>query len=332
MIEVGEAQRLLLEEAPVLGTEPARLAEALGRVLAEDAPADRDLPAGDASTMDGFALHAANRLAGNDPGCAAIEVGLGDVAFRARHDCVVAVTGVGFGVSVYVWDFPLWSSFYVRGGWTVRLARQESGMWAYLAVSGGVRTPPTLGSASTYLRGPFGGLDGRPLQAGDVLPTGTPSRSLHDLAARTLPEAARPHYGDNPVLDVILGPQEQYFTGESMQTFLSSDYAVSPASDRMGYRLEGAPLTHRGKAELLSEGMTTGAIQVPASGQPIVMMADSPTTGGYPKIGTIVSADLPLLAQCLPGRSRIRFRKTTVAKAQKKFRDLMSGLERVVEE
>lgn len=282
--------------------------------------------------MDGFALHAANRLAGNDPGCAAIEVGLGDVAFRARHDCVIAVTGVGFGVSVYMWDFPLWSSYYVRGGWTIRLDKLDSGMWAYLAVSGGVLTPPTLGSASTYLRGPFGGLDGRPLQAGDVLRSGISSQPLNDLAARTLPPEARPHYSDNPILDVILGPQERHFTGESMETFLSSDYAVSPTSDRMGYRLEGPALTHCRKKELISEGMTTGAIQVPASGQPIVMMADSPTTGGYPKIGTVVSADLPLLAQCSPGKNRIRFRKTTVVKAQKKFRELMRGLERVVEE
>jgi antagonist of KipI len=282
--------------------------------------------------MDAFAFHAANRLAGNDPNCAAIEIGLGDITFRARRDCVIAVAGVGFGVSVYIWDFPLWSSYYVRGGWTVRLAKQDAGTWAYVAVSGGVQTPPTLGSSSTYLRGPFGGFDGRPLQAGDVLRSGTPSRSLNNLAARTLPESARPHYGDNPILDVIMGPQEQYFTEESIETFLSSAYMVSPTSDRMGYRLEGVALTHRGSTELLSEGMTMGTIQVPASGQPIVMMADSPTTGGYPKIGTVASADLPLLAQCTPGKSAVRFRKTTVARAQKKFRELMRGLEMVVEE
>src|SRR5690606_16141785 len=101
---------------------------------------------------------------------------------------------------------------------------------------------------------------------------------------------------------------------------------------RMGYRLEGPTLTHCNKTELLSEGMTTGTVQVPSSGQPIVMMADSPTTGGYPKIGTVASADLPLLAQCVPGRSKIRFRRTTVAKAQKKYRELMRGLEEIVEE
>lgn len=282
--------------------------------------------------MDSFAFRAANFLAGNDPNCAAIEVGLGDITFRALNDCVIAVTGVGYGLSVYIWDFPLWSSYYVRGGWTVRLTKQDSGMWAYIAVSGGVQTPPTLGSASTYLRGPFGGLDGRQLQAGDVLRAGTLSRSLTDLAARTLPEIARPTYSDNPVLDIIMGPQEKYFTDESIGTFLSSEYTVSPISDRMGYRLDGAKLSHRNRTELISEGMTTGAIQVPLSGQPIIMMADSPTTGGYPKIGTVASTDLPLLAQCVPGKSKIRFRKTTVAKAQKKYCKLICGLERIVEE
>jgi antagonist of KipI len=282
--------------------------------------------------MDAFAFRAANSLAGNDPYSTAVEIGLGDIAFRALHDCVVSVAGVGFGLSIYIWDFPLWSSYYVRGGWTIRLTKLDSGMWAYLAISGGVRTPPVLGSASTYLRGPFGGLDGRQLQAGDVLRSGIPSRPLNELAARTLPESARPLYGDSPTLDVIMGPQEKYFTEESTAKFISQEYTVSSTSDRMGYRLEGPALVHRNKVELISEGMTMGAIQVPSSGQPIVMMADSPTTGGYPKIGTVASADLPLLVQCVPGKSKIRFRKTTVAKAQKKYRELTHGLEKVVEE
>jgi len=282
--------------------------------------------------MDAFAFRAANLLAGNDPNCAAVEIGLGDIILRALHDCVISVAGVGFGLSVYIWDFPLWSSYYVRGGWTIRLTKLDSGMWAYLAISGGVQTPPILGSSSTYLRGPFGGLDGRQLQTGDVLRAGTPSRPLNDLAARTLPEDARLQYSDTPIVDVIMGPQEDYFTEESIAKFISHEYTVSPTSDRMGYRLEGGKLIHRDKTELISEGMTMGAVQIPSNGQPIVMMADCPTTGGYPKIGTVASADLPLLAQCVPGKSKIYFRKTTVAKAQKKYRELMRELERIVDE
>lgn len=281
--------------------------------------------------MDPFAFRAANLLAGNDPHCAAVEIGLGGIALRALHDCVVSVAGVGFALSIYIWDFPLWSSYYARSGWTIRLNKLDSGVWAYLAISGGVQTPLVLGSSSTYLRGAFGGLDGRRLQAGDVLRSGIPSRPLNELAARTLPESARPAYSDHPTMDVVMGPQEKYFTDDSTATFMSQAYEVSPNSDRMGYRLEGPALVHRDKVELVSEGMTMGTIQVPANGQPIVMMADSPTTGGYPKIGTVVRADLPLLAQCAPGKGRIRFRRTTVAQAQEKARRLMGRLEGSIE-
>ena len=284
--------------------------------------------------MDSFAFNAANALAGNSPNGAAIEIGLGDITLRALRDCVISVAGVGYALSIYIWDFPLWSSYYVRAGWTIRLTKLDTGMWAYLAITGGVLSKPVLGSVSTNLRARFGGLEGRQLQAGDILKSGIPARAISELAARTLPESARPAYSDTPIVDVILGPQEKYFTSESIATCfaMSHEYMVNTTSDRMGYRLKGKPLIHRNKSELISEGLTTGAIQVPASGQPIVMMADSPTTGGYPKIGTVASADLPLLAQCVPGRSKIRFRKTTVAKAQKKYRELMSGLERIVEE
>ena len=282
--------------------------------------------------MDAFAFQAANVLAGNPINRAALEIGLSDISFRAICDCVISVTGFGYGLSIYVWDFPLWSSYYVRAGWTIRLTKQDSGMWAYLAIAGGVQAQPVLDSVSTNLRGHFGGLDGRQLQVGDVLSSGSTYPSLNDLAARTLPQEARPAYGDHPIVDVIMGPQEKYFTDESIVTFLSQEYSVSTTSDRMGYRFEGAALKHRNKVELISEGMTMGAIQVPASGQPIVMMADSPTTGGYPKIGAVASADLSLLAQCVPNKSKIRFRETTVTKAQKKYRELMSGLKKIVEE
>lgn len=282
--------------------------------------------------MDAFAFRAANALAGNAVECAALEIGLGDTTFQALQDCVLAVTGAGYKLSIYIWEFPLWSSFFVRAGWKIQFNKMDAGMWAYLAVTGGFQTEPVLNSRSTYLRGALGGLQGRQLQADDVIKTGNFSHSSFESAAHTLPEAVRPAYAQNPVLDVILGPQTKYFTDEGVETFLSGEYSISLTSDRMGYRLEGPVLTHHNKTELISEGMTFGAIQVPANGQPMIMMADCPTTGGYPKIGTIASADLPLLAQCVPNKSRIRFRETTVAKAQKKYRTLISGLDKIVEE
>ena len=283
-------------------------------------------------SMDIFAFQAANVLAGNPVEYAGIEIGLGDAIFQPTQDCVIAVTGAGYQLSISVWEFPLWSSFFVRAGWNIRLNKINDGMWAYLAVTGGVQTQPMLDSRSTYLRGGFGGLEGRQLEIGDVIPTGVSSHLAYELAARTLPEEARPNYDIHPTLEVILGPQTSYFTEESIETFLSSEYSIRLTSDRMGYRLEGPPLSHRGKTELISEGMTFGAIQIPANGQPIVMMADCPTTGGYPKIGTIVSADLPLLAQCVPNKSRIRFRQTTVEKAQSRYRKLISRLDKIIED
>jgi antagonist of KipI len=282
--------------------------------------------------MDVFAFRAANALAGNAREYALIEIGSGDITFQVRQDCVIAVTGAGYRLSVYIWDFPLWGSFFVRSGWEIRLHKSGNGMWAYLAVQGGIQVESVLGSHSTYLRGAFGGINGRPLQVGDVIKAGVPSRSPDELAARTLPEAARPNYQAHPTLDIIMGPQTDCFTKEGIVTFFASEYSISLTSDRMGYRLEGPPLTHRSQTELISEGMTFGAIQVPSNGQPIVMMADCPTTGGYPKIGTVASADLPLLVQCTPNKGKIRFRETTVEKAQEKYLELMKGLDRIVEE
>lgn len=306
--------------------------EANGLVTVQDAGRKgwRQVGVPGSGPMDSFALQAANALAGNPIKSAAIEIGLGDVTFQAIQNCVIAITGTGYQLSIYIWEFPLWGSFFVRAGWKIRLNKTDHGMWAYLAVPGGVQTPSILGSQSTYLRGAFGGLEGRQLQAGDRITSA--SHFSYELAGRTLPEENRPKYQENPILGVIMGPQWDYFTKESIETFLSSEYSISLTSDRMGYRLEGPPLTQRGNKELISEGMTSGAIQVPSNGLPIVMMADGPSTGGYPKIGAVASADLPLIAQCVPGKSRIRFRQTTVTKAQNKFRSLMNGLERIVEE
>jgi biotin-dependent carboxylase-like uncharacterized protein len=276
--------------------------------------------------MDALAFQAANLLVGNSSNAAALEIGSGDLVLRSLQDCVIAVAGTGYSLSVYTWTFPLWDSCFVRSGWTIRLQKSGFGMWAYLAVAGGFENEAVLGSHSTYLRGHFGGHDGRLLQAGDVLECKTPAHPLMELSARTLIEDARPAYQESPVVEVIPGPQKERFEDKSIETFLSSPYKLSLSSDRMGYRLEGPRLHHLGGADLTSEGMTMGAVQVPADEQPIVMMADCATAGGYPKIASIISADLPLLAQCTPGKDRVRFRETTVEAAQEKYRALMQKM------
>ncbi len=283
--------------------------------------------------MDALAFQAANLLVGNSADAALLEIGAGGLLLQAAGECVIAVAGLGCSLSVQGREFPLWDSCFVRRGWTVQLNWTGTGMWSYLAVAGGFDVPAVLGSRSTFWRARLGGLDGNLLQTGDLLPVGQPARWPSLLAARSLAEAARPAYSQNPRIEVILGPQADRFTSDSLDSFLSEAYLVSPASDRMGYRLEGHVLRHREGADLVSEGMLAGVVQVPADGQPIVMMADCATTGGYPKIACVTSASLPLLAQCTPGQGEVRFRVTSVQAAQEAYRGMMDRLRKgIVEE
>jgi antagonist of KipI len=268
--------------------------------------------------MDWFAYRAANILAGNPSNATVIEIGLGEAVFRAKRNCVLAVTGAGYEVSNYVWTFPLWTSFFVRAGWIVHIKKKSGGNWAYLAAAGGFEVNPILGSCSTYLRGELG----KVIHAGDLLQTGKPSNELLKLAAQNFPVEKYMAYSQSPIVEVIAGPQKDRFTEKGFQTFLNSEYTLSKSFDRMGYRLEGHVIAHSAGADLISEGMTMGSVQVPANGQPIVMMADAPTTGGYPKIANIVKSSLPLLAQCEAGLSKIRFKETPVEEAQEKYRKL----------
>ena len=273
--------------------------------------------------MDWFAHRAANALTGNPLDSAAIEVGLGEAVFQARQDCVVAVTGAGYEVATYIWTFPLWTSFYVRAGLHIHVKKINGGNWAYLAAAGGFDVHSVLGSRSTYLRGGLGDS----IHAGDLLHIGKPACEFDELAARTFPVGEYMVYCQSPIVEVIPGPQKERFTDDGIQTFLNSEYTLSTSFDRMGYRLEGKPIAYASDAGMISEGMTIGSVQVPASGQPIVMMADGPTAGGYPKIANVTRASLPLLAQCKAGVSRVQFRETTVESAQAQYRELFKGLQ-----
>lgn len=268
--------------------------------------------------MDWFAYRAANNLLGNYPNATILEIGLGEITLHALRDTTLAVTGAGYQVANYIWTFPLWTSFYVRAGWRAHVKKISGGNWAYLAIAGGFESPSILGSRSTYLRGGLGSA----ICAGDILQTGKPAHELGKLAARNFPLEKYMNYSQSPVIEVISGPQKDRFTEDGIQTFYGSAYTLSNLFDRMGYRLDGKPISHLTSADLVSEGMMMGSIQVPANGQPMVMMADAPTTGGYPKIANVIRADLPLLAQCEAGVSKIRFRETTVEKAQEKYREL----------
>jgi antagonist of KipI len=170
-----------------------------------------------------------------------------------------------------------------------------------LGVAGGIDVPPVMGSRSTYLLGRFGGLEGRPLKAQDKLPIGASAAPWNVLVERTFPESLRPPYQKSPRLRAILGPFQDFFSEEGIATFLSSNYTITPNSDRMGYRLQGSPVTRQKTGELITCGLANGTVQVPPNGQPIILLTDRQTIGGYPIIATVIHADIPLLAQSAPG-------------------------------
>ncbi len=279
-----------------------------------------------AGAMDPLALRAANMLVGNRSDAAALEITLRGPTLRTTADCLIAVAGADLSLRVNGWDMPPWTAVLVRRGWLIEFGPRRTGCRPVLAISGGIDIPAVLGSRSTYLPGRFGGIEGRALQPGDVLPVGPPAVDIFRAAGRSIPAAILPPYSDTPTLRVVLGPQDDCFAATGLATFLCSAYQVGSASDRMGYRLQGPIIAHGGPAEIVSDGIPCGAVQVPADGQPIVMMADRQTVGGYPKIATVIGADIPLLAQCLPGQSVVRFLPVGVPEAHTCQREMAGAL------
>lgn len=271
-----------------------------------------------AGAMDPFALRVGNLLLGNAEGEAALEVTIGGFTLEVLSHTVIAVTGADLGATLNGAPLPLWETVGVSPGETIGFTGPGSGARANLCVAGGVDVPRVLGSRSTYLRAQMGGYQGRALQAGDLLSTRASMGAVP--AGRRLTETLIPlHGGGEITLQVILGPQDNYFTPEGIGTLLSSWYTVSEQADRMGVRLEGPAIQHKATADIVSDGIVLGAIQVPASGQPIIMMADRQTTGGYTKIATVASVDIPRLAQAQPG-DRVRFQQVSVEESQAQLR------------
>jgi antagonist of KipI len=256
---------------------------------------------GTAGAMDRFALEVGNLLVGNPRGAAAIEVGLGGLRLRAFEDRVVAICGGDLGAGL-----PLWKSLRVRKDDEIRFRSPVRGAWAVLAVAGGIEAEELLGSRSTSVRERIG----RALAKGDLLRAGEPGRSSRE--GRALVEGAVPVLADPVEARVVMGPEP--FPEESVRAFLEGPFEVTPQSNRMGYRLRG-PALRGAAADLLSEGVAPGTVQVTADGQPIVLMADRQTTGGYARIATVISTDLGALAQARPGKS-VRFREVSVDEAQ----------------
>lgn len=260
-----------------------------------------------AGAMDRLALAAANLLCGNGPGAAALELTLLGGAFRFEEEGYAALAGADLRAALDGRPLAPGCAFRVPAGATLALGPAARGVRGYLAVRGGIDVPPLLGSRSTYVRAGFGGFQGRPLRAGDRLPVGRaggPCPPPRALRPGELPGPPPP--GATVALRLLPGPQEELLDPEGWAALLATAWRVTPANDRMGYRLEGPPLRLAGAADLLTDALVPGAVQVPGSGLPIVMMADCQTTGGYPKPGAVIGPDLRLLAQARAGDA-VRF-------------------------
>lgn len=273
----------------------------------------------EAGAMDRASLALANGLVGNPADAAALELTAFGGTFEFDGEGIIALTGADMRPFLNGNRMPVNNAVPVKAGDRLELSAASQGMRAYLAVSGGIDVPIVLGSRSTDLKSRLGGLDGRKLRAGDVLESGSRPQAavefaevqgtpcepvLQRLAKVTDPEGVT-------WIRFLFGPQDVMFAEDAKKTFMDSIYTLSAACDRMGYRLEGAAVLSLNGTDILSEGICFGSIQVPANGQPIVMMADHQTTGGYAKIGTVLSEDLPLLAQLGPGK-RIHFVPVTL--------------------
>lgn len=249
--------------------------------------------------MDDHAACWANTLLDNPPTAPVVELLLQGARFLALHDSWIAVCGADAEPSV-----PMWRAVRLRADEEIRFPRIRSGVWTYLAVEGGFDAPLWLSSASVYARGRLGA----PLVRGDILlrTPGAPFQLPASVAGRSVTWEERRNYDATPLLRVWPGPQWNSFSKADRAAFFEQTWTVMPQSDRVGYRLSGQPLAP-GQWQMISEPLRVGTVQIPEDGQPIVMMRDGPTVGGYPKLGVVDAHDVARLAQCRPGRS-VKFR------------------------
>ena len=275
--------------------------------------------------LDAFSLRLGNVLLRNDPGAGALEMCYSGLQLEAAHGPVrILVAGPCEGTIEGLAPLSVtpWRSECLRAGDRLLLGSVKNASCAYLIVAGGFRIPLVLGSMSTYTRGSFGGFAGRALAEGDEIPT---------AAAIDEPEVelpSPPQYEKGPVR-IVPGPQDDYFTNNASEVLYGERFTVSTAADRVGIRLDGPRLEHSRLADIPSDGTVHGMIQVPPSGQPIILLNDRQTTGGYPKIGTVITADLPRVGRLVPNQE-IHFMRVTPAEAVKIAREREQELLRII--
>ncbi|MGN1124281.1 MAG: biotin-dependent carboxyltransferase family protein [Eubacterium sp.] len=263
--------------------------------------------------MDLRSARLANRLVNNEDGCAVVEMTLMGMTVEFDREYIIAVTGADVTPHINGNAVKMNKAYRVKKSDTLKMSVAKSGCRAYLAVSGGIAVPYFMNSFSTNLKSEIGGFNGRRLQNGDVLEVFEWDVSSLDIKnAFVKPEV----YSGDITVRAVLGPQDFMFTADDIKSFFTQKYTVTAQADRMGIRLDGAPLKSKNGFDIISDGIVFGSVQVPESGMPIILMADHQTTGGYAKIATVISVDLPLLAQAKPNDT-VKFEQISVANAEK---------------
>jgi antagonist of KipI len=277
--------------------------------------------------VDRFAFVLANRLVGNQDTAAALECTLIGPRFEITVAGAVSVTGADMPVSVNGEAVAGWATIAVKPGDVVKLGAARTGVRSYIGFAGGLDVPLVLGSRSTYLRGRVGGLQGRALTKGDqleIFPSGP-------VKPRQVAERVIPDYTGEPTIRAVPGPQDDRFTAEGLEALFGGRYEVLPQSDRMGSRLRGPRIAHARGHDIVSDGIALGSIQVPGDGQPIVLLVDRQSTGGYTKVATICSSDIWRVGQARPGQS-LRFQPIGVDAAHRLLRESDTALDTAVRE
>ena len=270
-----------------------------------------------AGAMDHFATRVANMLVGNDEYAAVLESTFLGPEIEFDCDEVISITGANMNPKLNGESVEMWTSIPVEAGDKLSFSGVLSGLRSYIAFSRGLNVPEIMGSRSTFVRGNLGGLKGRKLANGDEIFLGNHALSS---TGSYLPTQYLPVYEKHHTIRVVMGPQDDYFTDEAIETFLNSSFNITSEADRMGYRLDGPKIIHKTGADIISDGIVFGSIQVPGHGSPIVMMADRATTGGYTKIATAITPDLSILAQMSPGSS-MNFKKISVYESHELYKE-----------
>lgn len=282
-----------------------------------------------AGAMDTRSFSLANLLVGNDGGDAGLEITILGPCMQFEESAVIAVTGGDLQPVLNGAPLSMYRALAVQAGDTVQFLGPKTGCRAYMAFAGGIDVPVVMGTRSTLLKSGIGGYKGRALLKGDRLQLLKTVTALPGMPQRCL--APEDFSAKEITVRVVEGPQAASFSKQGMQTFLGTPYTVGKLFDRLGYRLEGAEIEHDGEAGIISDGIAFGSIQVPADGQPIILMADRQSTGGYTKIAAVISVDLPLVAQCVSG-CRLRFQMVSIEQAQQLYRQEFAGRQRMREQ